>query len=311
MSKKRSTKQVQIGVKKNLNLTIYEELKSGLNPAQISKKYGWSKSRISNHVKSLKDQNLIKKIGYGVWEIVENMLPENKFKQGVPLSPQVQKKWRFHNIHYVIEPFQFAPRYAQIINSIIDWREWKAKFHKKTIEIQLRSKHDFIDVDKYKVIREADESFNRTLFELQNKYGFQAWKQGEANIKLVNQHLARTPSGIADTREGKEHLKIRSKDGKIFFLTDKSKSSEHEYVNPTRAIVDSEKVEPYLNDFLENQPPTNTQLAIFIKEQAKNNIETSAGLNAIVTLLKNLLGADLKPSDKTSNKELTPATYIG
>jgi len=325
MSKKRTSKELQIGyikdTKKNLKLTIYEELEAGLNPSQISRKYGWSESRISNYTKSLKEENLIVKRGYGTWEVVNSKYAKKNFNKGVPLSAQLQKKWRVHNIHYIIKPYQFSPKYSQIIGHTVDWREWKVKFHKERIEIQLRSKEDFSDVDKYKAIREADDSFERTLFQLQNQYGFQAWKEGKANIKLVNQHIARTPSGIADTREGKEQLRIRKReDGKTFFLTDKSKTAEHEYTHPKDNFDDSEKVEPYLNDFLENQPPTNSQIMNIINQQTtiitesiKINKETASGLNAVVTFLKSQLptGSDIKPSDKTSNKKPDPNTYIG
>lgn len=48
--------------------SIFSDIKQGLNPKQISKKYGKSKQNISHYISVLKKNGLIRKIGYGTWE---------------------------------------------------------------------------------------------------------------------------------------------------------------------------------------------------------------------------------------------------
>lgn len=63
---------------KNLNLFIFQQLKAGLNPAKISQQFNLSKQRISYHLSSLKERGLIKKIGYGTYEILGEYSKEVK-----------------------------------------------------------------------------------------------------------------------------------------------------------------------------------------------------------------------------------------
>lgn len=63
---------------KNLDLFIFQQLKAGLNPAKISQQFNISKQRISYHLSSLKKRNLVKKIGYGTYEILGEFHKEVK-----------------------------------------------------------------------------------------------------------------------------------------------------------------------------------------------------------------------------------------
>lgn len=60
---------------KDFYFTTYELIKSGLNPKAISERLNLSKQRVNYYISSLKRNNLIKKMGYGTWEIT------NEFKQ--------------------------------------------------------------------------------------------------------------------------------------------------------------------------------------------------------------------------------------
>ena len=64
----------------NLNFTIYQQIKQGLNPAKISKKFNIKKTTLKYYLSSLKRVGFIKKVGYGVWEIISEF-DKNKFKQ--------------------------------------------------------------------------------------------------------------------------------------------------------------------------------------------------------------------------------------
>jgi DNA-binding transcriptional ArsR family regulator len=50
-------------------LTLFQYLKDGKTPSQISKEFKISKQNINYYLRKLKDKGLIKRKGYGVWEI--------------------------------------------------------------------------------------------------------------------------------------------------------------------------------------------------------------------------------------------------
>ena len=177
------------------------------------------------------------------------------------------------------------------------------------VEMQLRAPNDFVSVDKWAATRKANDSFNKTLFEIANRFGFEVWKDKKCNIRLVNHHLARANSPIAIAREG-EYLKVRGFDGKVWFSVDKSKGGfEHEYQHPTRALSDSEIVEPFFNGLKDHYLRTGEvltfeSLLMVINELAFQSKETASGLNAVVKLMtpKKVVddledvGVGLKPS---------------
>lgn len=54
-------------------LTVRKLMRLGFRPSQIAKELNVSKQAISKHIKRLKDSGEIRKVGYGTWEIIENV----------------------------------------------------------------------------------------------------------------------------------------------------------------------------------------------------------------------------------------------
>jgi len=57
------------GYKKNFELVIVKLMSEGYSPAQIAKKLNLSLPSLSYHLSTLKREGVIKKIGYGTWEV--------------------------------------------------------------------------------------------------------------------------------------------------------------------------------------------------------------------------------------------------
>lgn len=57
--------------KSHSDLFVLECLKQGLRPSKICTKFGINKKTLQYRLSTLKAQGIIKKIGYGVWEVVE------------------------------------------------------------------------------------------------------------------------------------------------------------------------------------------------------------------------------------------------
>lgn len=177
------------------------------------------------------------------------------------------KKWRYHKLHFVIKPYYFYPRYEKIQKEVgnygINYGDWVIFLNADVVQVKLRAGVDFSNPDKWQCTNMAQESFERVMRNITNQYGFEIWKERNCNIRLVDQHLARNPSELANANEkirDGAYLQIRGHDGKVFFTLDKSKGAEHEYVHPDRALSDSEKIEPHLNDMIHTDAPVNSKL---------------------------------------------------
>jgi DNA-binding transcriptional ArsR family regulator len=56
----------------NLNLYILQQIKLGVRPSKLCKKLGMSKTAFQYHLNKLKHAGLVKKIGYGTWEVTND-----------------------------------------------------------------------------------------------------------------------------------------------------------------------------------------------------------------------------------------------
>lgn len=101
MPKKNSNKRArgQNKVKtfrKSFYFSVLSEIRSGLNPNQISKKYGLKKQNIAYYIATLKKQGFIKKVGYGTWEVTkkgEISTSQNFSRGGREVHPKIEL-WR-------------------------------------------------------------------------------------------------------------------------------------------------------------------------------------------------------------------------
>ena len=246
---------------------LYKLNKEFLTPNQIANRRGTSNKAVYKIIKKLREKSCLDSTGN---EGLKTTPPVSM--KGLKNHHIITKLWRYHALHFVIKPYYFYPRFHKIRTELgnysIPYRDWTIKLHPDMVEVQLKPLVDFASPDKWEATRNAEESFNRTVREICNKFGFHIWKEGKANIKLVNHHLSRNPSEIANARDG-EYLAIKGIDGKIWFNIDKSKGAEHEYLHPDRALTDSERIEPYFNDFLYDQPPVLSEVWKITAENTK------------------------------------------
>jgi len=80
MSREQVQKTAREVQKENLYFYIYDRMKSGYSPAQITLKFKISKQSINYYTKRLEAIGLIKKVGYGTWDIIEEV-DEQGFKE--------------------------------------------------------------------------------------------------------------------------------------------------------------------------------------------------------------------------------------
>ena len=57
---------------KGFYLTVFNLIKKGFRPSKVAPKLGISKQCLNWYVSRLKGLGAIRKVGYGVWEVVDN-----------------------------------------------------------------------------------------------------------------------------------------------------------------------------------------------------------------------------------------------
>lgn len=218
-----------------------------------------------------------------VYKIIKNLKEKGAINQqdlqGLKKSTHVIKKglkiWRYHGLHFLVKPFYFFPRYYKYKDrgNLYNYGDWVFKLHNKNIEVQSKALIDFCDTDKYKAIKKGEDSFNKALNHASNRFGFEIYKNGNLNIKLVNHHLAYGKSDIAKST-GENYLRVKGEDGKTWFMIDKSKGFiEHEYIGKD-ILSNSETVEDFFNDIKKGQWTDFKQIIYLMTTEYSNNIKS-------------------------------------
>ena len=274
--------QNQLG-SSNLNLFIYNHLKTGLRPSKICKQFGLKKTTIQYHLSMLKQAGLIEKVGYGVWEILKEFDEKEVQKTTKVTSRQLggnlnlfkQDKVRGH-------AFQFKINLPELRN----WKNREKLFLKKNIEfeplliggINRGQKLEFKGrkiwlTNKSIVIYEKSSYLADTSKEVQDraiqdllslmksleKYLQANFKTGRYyKFKVSRQHYSLVKNALAQQydKEGNK-LQVFNED-ELWFLIDNSYNlHEAETVHPKTSVDDNKKVQDYFNGIkkFENYTP--------------------------------------------------------
>jgi len=274
-------------VKKVGLVQVLEELKSGLSPSKISKKYLIPKQNISYFVGKLKVKGCIRNKGYGVWEYIKPLkevkdLTTRQYNRKQPKSWTSQKKEI--RGHAFIWKIQFVKNY--------DWSKIIKHYQKKKLTFQLM-KHNNIwrtILNNRKIwlgkkgitIYEPIDFMGKSSFEVKGKAVFEMDLLiknllRELNLKLIpyrfttsREHYGIIKNELArQFNDKKEKMHIRSEDGTLWMWIDDSKGLGE----------------------LENQDPTiNRQVQKYWNEHKDHNFKVGAGfiLNGFNELTKNI-----------------------
>ena len=115
---------------------VLKEMSDGKSPSQICKIHNLKRSSVQNVVDKLKKQGVVKKIGYGVWEVNKEVLTQVRHIRLLSTSHQIRGhafNWKIEflreidwlrrlekfNIPYQLVGFQKIPRI--IINTKKIW----------------------------------------------------------------------------------------------------------------------------------------------------------------------------------------------
>ncbi len=244
-----------------------------LLPSQIAIRRKTSISIIYRHIRNLKAKGYTKSEKFIGSKSIGHVSSN--------LKKQKNKLWRYHGLHFTIEPYYFYPRYKKHIGKInVPNGKWLVSVHENMIEFRLKKNHNIKHVDRWQCIRDTRDAFNKTLYYVSQDYGFEYIKDRKSCITCVNGHLAQTDSDIAETRKGK-HLLLYGDDGKSWFEIDFSETFEHEYRHPKRHVGDADRIEKHFNIMRKKGILNLEELQELMSDMAKAQVQTQKELNLI------------------------------
>jgi hypothetical protein len=282
-------------------------LNEHLNQSQIARRLQTSKQNVNQVVTRLRQLGVLDKQNHSA------------LLRGVAVT-HLSALWRYHHLHFTIHPYYFEPRYykQRKVSNIFYYGDWRFRLHEDMIEMQIRELVDFQSATKWEALDKMFQSFNKYLNLVSNKYGFQVYKDMKATIKICNQHLECSNSGVAKGK-GEGHIAIKGvHDNKTYFVFDTSKGTlNHEYTHPDLAISDSEKFEPFFNSIrtephylpheskyiLDTIVNTQREYADQIKLHLKVQTETLETLKAIKDNLRQVPYNENSPKERIQSSE--------
>lgn len=258
---------------------------------------GFGKTTVYNILKKLRVKGLLRKG-------MEKTDPTIPLKAG--------NYFRLHGADFNIRIIYQDERYEKIRkdrNKIITWvGGHKIVLFKNTIEVY--GKCSFEAECLQKAFYDSLKYWDVLFCKLEAEFKVMLVKPRSNNISCVMLHYAEVNNGVAEEVHREENkLKIYgSDDGKLWCICDFSnKNNEFETVHGERGKQDMEVCQRYLNDWRDNEPPTNSEIMRILRDIVEANKETAAGLSAVVALIK-----PLRTQDKEEGVDLDEKPrYIG
>jgi len=258
-----------------------------------------SKQARNYHVKRLKIDGILKKIGYSVWEVDEQKQVKIQHLKQVKKQHSDAKIIRGHGFHYRVR-IPSIPNWHKravfleqkgIINkeSQATWkgqrliiRNYKVWLLDNSIVIYAPKGKSFYDILASKSKRAATYELEQILIRLEAILGANLKIKGNYQFKISKQHYARIKDYIAhDYNKNKKKLNLYINDDHWLVIDHSLNRDELETLKPDSADNDQDKVVgPFLNDLKDHHDRTGESLTIGKVLQIANKIQDNQMLYA-------------------------------
>jgi hypothetical protein len=302
----------------NLYLYIVQQLKLGNQPAKMVRELGIPKTSFQYYLKNLKDKGVISKLGYGIWELVdESILVKNEKCEAVRVTmdnPQT-------NFSYFLPDSVRAHAFVFTLKIPENLRNW----NNKNREVFLQKKGiDFTNLtvfgggqrilhkgrkvwltNKSVIVYEKGSYLADTAMDAKSHaiYHFISLTKGlerllhadftqhagrQYSFKVSRQHYALIKNALAKQydAEGKK-LNVYSDKGLWFVIDNSFNLHEAETVHPETADTDSAKVQTFFNS-LKEQPLTTGFILDVMHGIQQNQLVFAQNMGSHIKVIKDL-----------------------
>lgn len=310
-------------VSKNLNLSILELLQEGKRPSQICKILRMKKTALQYYLSSLKKKELIKKIGYGVWEVNKKEVQNQSTKEVQKTTriglnnPQDLNLFKSDTVRG--HAFQFTLRLPE---NLRNWDKRRELLKKQGVKFKplnlyggaesLVFKGRKIWLTNKSVIVFEKSSYMAETSEEARKHAVYDFLQlisslernikanfglvgGRVKFKISRQHYALIKNSLAKQydREGKK-LEVIHNQGVWFIIDNSFNLHEAETIHPKTAEEDNEKVRVFFNAIKEGFSAKEvtselSELQQILKESSRSQLMTGQVLQQLDQNVKHIV----------------------
>lgn len=260
---------------------VLSEIRSGLSPAQISKKYDIPKQNVSYFVGKLKEQGCIEKIGYGVWNYLK---PYEKSKKRVVIGsnssgglkpntirghgfmfkldlPNDFRNWNKREEILKDLKIKFDPYFVGGVKRGQRITAQKTKVALTDKSIVINFPESYIAETPTLARKDAVAKFLRVVKHLERILRANFSQFGQYKFRVSRQHYALIKNSLArqylDDEYNKKKLHIYSGRGLWLLIDNSFNLEELEAVHKNTAVKDSTKVQNFFNglDMVEGYTP--------------------------------------------------------
>ncbi len=297
---------------------IVDILKQSSTVRTVISQTGRDKRLVSKDMKKLVDRGLVQKIDRGIYKVI------HKGRVVPPSHPKKGQKSDFFCLHNLHVELNLTSDHHQIIKAMVlrnrelfNVRDSDAgpycDFSNVTMLITRDSIHIFYPEGwglygdtLGELSNQLYEQIKYTATRMYRRFKVSFFKDGRMNFNIRNMHVALMHNGVAKElkKGGVRHLVVYDDfDGKPRFVVDFSKGVAHlEAVHPEKAMGDSEAAQFFMNtlkdgryegmynnsqDFFDSDDKVSlSQIKTMLYQLAKENKESAAGLNSIITMIR-------------------------
>jgi DNA-binding Lrp family transcriptional regulator len=232
--------------------------------SEIAKYRKVSRTAVYKVLTTLKKKSMIRRIGYGVYELTP------KGMQGLHSFVGLRYKLRQHNLHFKIKVLESPRNWALRRNELRQLpyfnRTLKLKnndqdlFSYGKLQVKTTSKSVILKMPTIyatnweHAIIQAIQILEDAIVKIEDIFKVKLVKDHKANITIISQEYARLQDALAKIyRQEGNRIYLTGEDGKIWLITDFSfATNETEFIHTDRATDDVDAIAPFLNDLRAN-----------------------------------------------------------
>jgi len=304
---------------KNFYLSIFQQLSQGINPSQIAHNLNIPKQNLQYYLSRLKDSGVIRKVGYGTWEISAEYLPEKK-RSKKPLRVAMDNPHQ-SNLYFFTQDAVRGHAFTFTLRVPENLRNWNNKNREfflakrdvlftnlttfgggqriifKGRKIWLTNKSIIVYEKSSYLADTAMDAKSQAIYNLISLIkslerllhaDFTEHAGRQYSFKVSRQHYALIKNALAEQYDAQgKKLNIYTDKGLWFVIDNSYNLHEAETVHPETADSDNTKVQNFFNS-LKEQPLTTGFILDVMHGIQQNQLVFAQNMGSHIRVIKDL-----------------------
>lgn len=282
-------------------LKILKDNPMGLRAASIISLSGLPSSTVYDQLTRLKQMDLVKNV-FPIWSLSEIQGTPSKLGKLLTSDSRVQ----LHDLSFVVrlvrKPLWWDRRHNRLLrlkgvnsrrvgwgNAVYDqWLldDYVVQLFSNSMIFACKKK--YWGLDSYEVFLEGLRDFYRVMGFVESFFKFKFFMDGVPHVSVRSSHLVHLRDAVAEKckREGKEFEVVLGSKRRLW--VDLSLPFGLEAGDRDHAVEDMRVYEEFVADVVKNNPPTNSELAGFVRDLVEDRHYYAENIESHVKAIKSL-----------------------